>query len=295
MLPSNGATITGSTWLDAGASSPVGVASVFYELTGPATSNTVISKATATPYGWLSDWSSTSVANGIYTLQSVATDVNGTSTTSAPITITVNNALASTSVVIPSTGATQSGTAALLDASTSGNAYYSTSVYKVTFEVSGGPSNVSDQVIATGTATLYGWLAQWNTETVPNGTYTLQSVGTYTGGGTVISAPITIMVDNVPPTTSVIIPSTGATQSGTAALLDATTSANVTNVIYELSGGPSNPRDQVIATGALTLYGWLAQWNTTTVPNGTYTLQSVASYAGGVAGTSPGISVTVAN
>ena len=32
-----------------------------------------------------------------------------------------------------------------------------------------------------------------------------------------------------------------------------------------------------------------------TVPNGTYTLQSVASYAGGVSGTSPGITVTVSN
>jgi hypothetical protein len=50
-------------------------------------------------------------------------------------------------------------------------------------------------VIATGTATLYGWLAEWNTTSVPNGTYTLQSVGT-TSGGTVTSAPITITVSN---------------------------------------------------------------------------------------------------
>jgi hypothetical protein len=102
-------------------------------------------------------------------------------------------------------------------------------------------------------------------------------------------------VNNPAASTSVTIPSTGATQSGTAALLDATTSANVTKVSYEVSGGPSNLSDQVIATGTATLYGWLAQWNTSTAPNGTYTLQSVASYAGGVAGTSPGISVTVAN
>jgi hypothetical protein len=120
-------------------------------------------------------------------------------------------------------------------------------------------------------------------------------VATDVNGISSTSAPITITVNNPAASTSVTIPSTGATRSGTAALLDATTSANVTKVSYEVSGGPSNLSDQVIATGTATLYGWLAQWNTTTVPNGTYTLQSVASYAGGVAGTSPGISVTVAN
>jgi hypothetical protein len=175
VLPSNGATITGSTCLGAAASSPVGVASVTFELNGPATSNTVIAHATLTAYGWLASWNSaTSVPNGTFTLQSVATDVDETSSTSAPITITVDNPLASTSVIAPSTGATQSGTAALLDASASGNAYYSTSVYKLTFVVSGGPSNLSGRVIATGTPTLYGWLGQWNTEAVPNGTYTLK-------------------------------------------------------------------------------------------------------------------------
>ena len=89
------------------------------------------------------------------------------------------------------------------------------------------------------------------------------------------------------------IPSSGATQSGTAALLDASASANVTSVKYELTGGTLT--DQLIATATPTYYGWLAQWNTTTVPNGTYTLQSVAAYSGGVTGTSPGVTVTVAN
>ena len=59
--------------------------------------------------------------------------------------------------------------------------------------------------------------------------------------------------------------------------------------------GPANLSDDVIATGTPTLYGWLAGWNTTGVANGTYTLQSVASYAGGVTGTSPPITLTVAN
>jgi hypothetical protein len=67
----------------------------------------------------------------------------------------------------------------------------------------------------------------------------------------------------------------------------------VTGVQYEISGGGLN--DDVIATATATVFGWLANWNTIGVPNGTYTLQSVAAYAGGVSGTSPGITITVAN
>jgi hypothetical protein len=39
-------------------------------------------------------------------------------------------------------------------------------VTTVTYELSGGPSNLSDQSIATGSPTYYGWLAQWNTTAV---------------------------------------------------------------------------------------------------------------------------------
>lgn len=292
VLPSNDANIAGTIWLDARASSPVGVASVSFELTGNGTANTLIAKATPTQYGWLAEWSSTAVANGTDTLRSVVTDADGTSSTSNPITITIDNPLASTSVIIPSTGSTQSGTTALLDASAFGNSYYSTSVYEVIFEVSGGPSNLSDQTVAKGNPTLYGWLARWNTEAVPNGTYTLQSVGYYPGG-MVTSAPITITVDNAPPSTAVLIPKDGSDVSGTSSVLDASASDNVTSVTYELSGGSLS--DHLIGTGTPTYYGWLAQWDTTSVPDGTYSLQSVASYSGGVIGTSAPVMIIVNN
>ena len=191
---------------------------------------------------------------------------------------------ATTTVVLPSNGSTLSGTQ-YLDATTSPG------LTKVQYELSGG--GLTDSVIATGTLTLYGWLASWNSTSVPNGTYTLQSVATDKLAETTSSSPITVTVNNPPPTTSVLIPSTGATQSGTTALLDASASASVTSVTYEVSGGGLS--DRVVATATPTLYGWLAEWNTTTIPNGTYKLQSVASYAGKVSGTSQGISITIAN
>ena len=91
ILPSAGATETGSFYLDASASSPVGVASVNFEITGGAVSNQVISSATPTIYGWLGTWNTKSFPNGTYALQSIATDSNGVSATSAPITLTINN------------------------------------------------------------------------------------------------------------------------------------------------------------------------------------------------------------
>ena len=64
------------------------------------------------------------------------------------------------------------------------------------------------------------------------------------------SASVSVTVDNAPPTTAVLIPSTGTTQSGTAALLDASASIHVTAVTFELNG--NGLTNQVIATGTPT-------------------------------------------
>jgi hypothetical protein len=163
-------------------------------------------------------------------------------------------------------------------------------VTQVQYEITGG--TLTDSVIATGTPTIYGWLALWNTTGVVNGTYTLQSVATSNGvSGT--SAPVTITVNNPTPSTEVVIPPKNATVSGTSQVLDAAASSGVTQVQYEVTGATLT--DSVIATATPTIYGWIALWNTTGVADGTYTLNSVASYTDGVSGTSPPLSLTVDN
>ena len=195
-----------------------------------------------------------------------------------------------TRVVLPPNGATLAG-APYLDAL----AADAPGVTNVVFELSGGPSNLSDQVIATATPTYYGWLAKWNTASVPNGTYTLQSVATDADDNSDTSTPITVTVNNQPPVTAVLIPSNGATVSGATALLDAGASSavGIASVTFEVSGGTLS--DQVVATATPTYYGWLAQWNTTAVPNGTYSLQSVATDTVAETTTSSPITVTVDN
>ncbi len=96
-----------------------------------------------------------------------------------------------------------------------------------------------------------------------------------------------------PPTTTVWEPTNGGTVSGTQGL-DAGASAGVTQVQYVLTGGSLN--HSVVATATSpTYYGWTASFDSAKVPNGTYTLQSVASYGGEVSGTSPPITITVSN
>ena len=212
-------------------------------------------------------------------VRAIFTNYLGSATT-APATITVTPP--TTGVVLPANNATVAGNAVL-------DAVASSGTTKVQYEVSGGTLN--NAVIASATPTIYGWVANWNTTTVPNGPYTLQSVAT-SGGLTGTSPGIAITVNNPPPASIVVAPSNNAALAGSQ-YLDALASSGVTTVQYEVTGGSLT--NAVIATAAPTIYGWLASWNTTTVPNGTYALQAVASYAGGVSGASAPISISVTN
>jgi hypothetical protein len=163
-------------------------------------------------------------------------------------------------------------------------------VAKVSYLLMGGPDKST--LVSASVPTYIGWIGSWNTTTVPNGSYKLTSVATDDEGFRTRSAPITVGVNNAPPTTYVGIPSNGATESGFE-WLDAGASVGVTSVNFELSGGSLT--DQVISGSSDTAFGWIGGWNTATVADGTYTLRSVACYAGGVCGTSAPVTMTVSN
>ena len=187
-LPSNGASVSGDIWLDASAST--GASTVQYELTGGGLHDSVIASGTSTSVGWLAAWDTVSVPNGTYTLHSVASYPGGITATSVGVSVSVENGALGTQVLVPSAGATLSGTAAVLDAAAAGTA----DVTRVQFVVTGG--SLSNQVVGTAVATLYGWIAEWNTTTVANGAYTIESVATEAGGTTAMSAPIDVTMDN---------------------------------------------------------------------------------------------------
>ncbi len=288
LVPQAG-TVSGVTYLDAAAYDAPGTAitKVVFEVNGQ-----VVATATPTLYGWIARWNTTiSVASGFNDVVSVATNSDGNTATSFPVQIQVNNPLPTTKILIPSSGATLSGTSAVLDATASSPDGAPISV-KFTGETA---LNGDFGSLGTATPTLYGYIFVWNTTSVPNGTYTLQSVVTDVAGNYEYSTGVSVMVANPTPTTAVLIPSGGASVSGTSSLLDASASANVTYVAFELSGGTING-EQFIATATQTYYGWLAEWNTTSVPDGTYEIQSVASYSRYFSGgTSAPVTITVAN
>ncbi|MGD0314240.1 MAG: Ig-like domain-containing protein [Acidimicrobiales bacterium] len=80
-----------------------------FVLTGGTYNKTVIGTATASIYGWVYVWNSTTVPGGTYTLQSLATDEAGNTTYSAGVTILVDNTPPTTAVTLPSAGATETG------------------------------------------------------------------------------------------------------------------------------------------------------------------------------------------
>ena len=104
----------------------------------------------------------------------------------------------------------------------------------------------------------------------------------------VISVPVEI-ASAAPLNTTVVVPSNGAIVSGTQVVLDAIASSGVTQVQFELTGRTGT----VVVTATPTFYGWLTEWDSSTVANGTYSLQSIATSSGGQTSTSPEISITV--
>ncbi|HSW98430.1 MAG TPA: Ig-like domain-containing protein [Candidatus Saccharimonadales bacterium] len=97
-------TVSGTVPLGASASDAYGIASVKYYYG----STLIGTGAASSPYGL--SWNTAAVANGQYTLTAVATNTAGISATSAPVTVTVNNQVASVPGLLAAYGFNTSAT-----------------------------------------------------------------------------------------------------------------------------------------------------------------------------------------
>jgi Bacterial Ig domain len=271
--PASGATVPGTpgpgTQVVLDATASAGVSRVQFELSGGLLNDWVIATATPTIYGWVAEWNSAAVANGTYTLQSVAT-ADGSSATSPGISITVLNGSTQLTIAVPPSGATVSGTQVVLDALgpaglTEVFFYY----YARTCPPSGGGEHPQDICVINATFTPWGYVALWDSTSVPDGSYGLfANCGGGQCSGPTASSPID--VDNP----AVATPANGARVTGSQGL-DCVPPAGYGGVEFWLEGGGLSA-PQELGNGTLTWIGWLYGWNTTSVVDGVYSLYCTA-------------------
>ncbi len=187
--PSTGASVHQTTTIAASASSPFGIGKVEIRATGGALNDTVVGTAPQTAFGWILNWDTTHVADGEYSVRSVAYDMAGKSATSTTISVIIDNTPPNTTIAYPSDGATLTGNS-ILDASASDNV----GVTGVEYHATDAASN--DHALGAATLTRYGWVLAWHTNTVSNGTYTITAIARDAAGNTTTSPPTSVVVKN---------------------------------------------------------------------------------------------------
>ncbi|WNM64052.1 Ig-like domain-containing protein [Candidatus Nitrospira neomarina] len=273
----SGGTVSGTVTVSASASDNVGVAGVQFRLQGA----NLGTEDTTSPYS--TSWNTTTVPNGSYTLTAIARDAAGNSKTAAAVTVTVSNTPADTTaptvtLTAPSAG-TVSGTVTV-SASASDNV----GVAGVQFRLQGANLGTED--------TTNPYSTSWNTTTVPNGSYTLTAIARDAAGNSKTAAAVTVTVSNTPadttaPTVTLTAPSAGTVSGTVTVSASASDNVGVAGVQFRLQGANLGTED--------TTNPYSTSWNTTTVPNGSYTLTAIARDAAGNTKTATAVTVTVSN
>ncbi len=277
--PTNAQTVSGSSVnLAATASDNSGTVTKveFYQGT------TLLGEDTTSPYSYT--WNTTSLTNGSYTLNAKAYDAAGNIGT-ASVTVTVDNSVADTtlptvSLTAPANNATISGSS-MLTATASDNV----GVTKVEFYQ-------GTTLLGEDTTSPYSYT--WNLGAVADGSYTLSAKAYDAAGNIGISGNVTVTVnaaapaDTTLPVVSFTAPTNAQTVSGSSVNLAATASDNSGTVTkVEFYQGTT-------LLGEDTTSPYSYTWNTTSLTNGSYTLNAKAYDAAGNIGTAS-VTVTVDN
>jgi peptidoglycan/xylan/chitin deacetylase (PgdA/CDA1 family) len=275
--PAPNATVSGTAALSANASDASAVASVQFKVDG----NNAGSADTTAPFSV--DWNSSSVANGSHSVTAVATNASGLSTTSSPVTVTVNNTVTPTtptvSVSAPAAGSTVSGSTTV-----SANASDTTPLAGVQFKLDGNNVGAED--------TTSPYSIAWDTTGVTDGTHSLTAVARNTADGSATSAPVSVTVKNTvaptPPTVSVSAPAANATVTGSATLTASASDAKgITSVQFKVDGVNVGTAD--------TTSPYSITWDSKTVSDGTHSVTAVATNSSNLTTTSSPVSITVSN
>src|SRR5206468_7552907 len=141
------------------------------------------------------------------TLTAVARDAAGNTTTSAAVSVTVDNSLPTISISSPAPGASVAGTVTV-----SASATDNVGVVGVQFKLDG--------VNLGGEVTTAPFAVSWTSTTASNGSHSVTAVARDAAGNTATSAAVSVTLDNpvsdtTPPTVLMTAPAAGATVAGT--------------------------------------------------------------------------------
>lgn len=241
-----------------------------------ATTWTALCTDTTAPYSC--SWDTRLVADGAYSLRAVTTDKAGYSTTSAPVAATVGNTIG---VVLADPGDFAVGSVAL------STTLQNTGAGPYAVRVESAPAGTTTWTAITGCTNLATpYSCTWDTTAkgFTNGeSYDLRSAVTYNGTTTYSSVVADVMVDNSPPTTSMVDP--GSPLSGTVTLTANATDgqSGVARVLIQYA--PNGTSNWTTAC-TLTLPPYTCRFGTTALPTGGYLFRSVATDASGQTTTS---------
>jgi hypothetical protein len=270
--PAEGETVLGLVAVTADAADNVAVAGVQFRLDGINLGSAVA----AAPFTL--DWDSTAVANGSHTLTAVAHDAVGNVSTSAVVSVTVNNpdtTPPTVALTTPANGAPARGTIPL-----AADAADNVGVEGVRFLLDGEPVG--------GEVTIAPYSITWESAAVPDGVHTLSAIARDAAGNSTTAAAVAVTVDNAPPTASVIAPAAGSAIRGSVAVIVvAADNVGVAGVQFLLDGNPLGAED--------TTAPYSVSWNTAAAGNGAHTLSAVARDAGGNTASAADVTVTIDN
>lgn len=222
--------------------------------------DTVIGTATSPP--WAIAWDTAALA-GPVTLVAVARDGNA-STTSSPVTVTVDNAAPSASITSPTDGASVSGRSVI-----------------VTVDAADDHGVARVDVFAAGvyvdTATWDDaaklWVLAWNSAALPNGPVALTARAYDLAGNAVTSAPVGVEVaDTTAPTVALTSPAAAIVRGVVQVAATASDDGVVAEVAFLANGTP-------IGVDAFSPYE--VPWDTTAFPDGPVTLAARAKDGAG--------------
>lgn len=268
--PSDYTTVAGSVSISAAASDNVGVAKVEIFL-----DDVLLAATNIAPYSY--NWDTKSVANGVHTVTAKAYDAMGNLGRSQTVTVNVSNDLVAPTVSLtsPGSGATVGGTV-----NVSASASDNVGVSRVEFYRNGA-------LVATSNSAPYGF--SWDTESVPNGSYTLTAKA-YDAAGNVGQSQyssVTVSNDYTAPMVGITSPASGSTLRGNVTVtVDAADNVGVNRVEYYLNGA-------LLGTAGSAPYSF--DWNTKTMANGNYAIMAKAYDDAGNVAQSNNVLVTVKN